>query len=179
MSPLEWQAGLAEFFDQGGRLLWVILAVSTLMWGLIAERYWFHWREARPARTRLLRAWRARDKAALGRGTYVRLLEQAVAEYRGLCLRRVEVIETLTNVLPLVGLLGTVSGMIKVFEVITIFGTGNTRGMAAGIAEALLTTMAGLVTALSGLYFVTNLQGRAARDARELRGDLIEGKEAS
>jgi len=104
----------------------------------------------------------------------MRALEQRVSEFRSLCTKRLEVIRTLTSVLPLVGLLGTVSGMIKVFQVITIFGTGNTRGMAAGIAEALLTTMAGLLTALSGLYFVSNLENRAERSERALRSSMIE-----
>jgi biopolymer transport protein ExbB len=72
----------------------------------------------------------------------------------------------LTQILPLLGLLGTVSGMIKVFEVIYAFGAGNARGMAAGISEALITTMAGLITALSGLFFAANLESRA-RHARE------------
>ena len=170
----DWQAGLAEFFDEGGRLLWAILALSILMWALIAERYLFYWRDVQVALEQSLAAWRPRaDEASLD-GSRMRALEQRVAEFRGLCMRRVEVIRTLTSVLPLVGLLGTVSGMIKVFQVITVFGTGNTRGMAAGIAEALLTTMAGLLTALSGLYFVTNLENRAERSERNLRARLID-----
>lgn len=70
------------------------------------------------------------------------------------------VLEALVQILPLLGLLGTVSGMIKVFEGLTLFGTGNVRAMAAGISEALITTLAGLVTALSGLYLIGYLKGR-------------------
>ena len=75
---------------------------------------------------------------------------------------------------PFLGLLGTVSGMIKVFDVITVFGTGNTRGMASGISEALVTTMAGLFTALSGLYFVSDLERRAEDVSRKLEQTLVE-----
>ena len=82
--------------------------------------------------------------------------------------------QALVAILPLLGLLGTVSGMIKVFDVITVFGTGNTRGMASGISEALVTTMAGLFTALSGLYFVSDLERRAERVSRELEQKLVE-----
>ena len=66
------------------------------------------------------------------------------------------------------------SGMIKVFDVITVFGTGNTRGMASGISEALVTTMAGLFTALTGLYFVSNLESRAEDMARKFEAELVE-----
>ena len=85
-------------------------------------------------------------------------------------------LNALTTILPLLGLLGTVSGMIKVFDVITVFGTGNTRGMASGISEALVTTMAGLFTALSGLYFVANLEHRAEEMARKFEAELFEGE---
>jgi len=174
MSLADLQAGLAEFFDNGGYLLWVILGLSALMWSLIAERYWFHWRELRNLLEASVAGWRDSPARGALAGMRMRALEQRVVEFRGLCLHGVELIRTLTSVLPLVGLLGTVSGMIKVFQVITVFGTGNTRGMAAGIAEALLTTMAGLLTALSGLYFVSNLETRVERGERSLRSRLIE-----
>ena len=51
-------------------------------------------------------------------------------------------------VAPLMGLLGTVTGMIKTFQSITLFGAGDPRMMAGGISEALVTTMLGLVTAI-------------------------------
>jgi len=88
--------------------------------------------------------------------------------------RNMLALQALVAILPLLGLLGTVSGMIKVFEVITIFGTGNTRGMAAGISEALVTTMAGLFTALSGLYFVSDLERRSEDIARRFETELVE-----
>jgi biopolymer transport protein ExbB len=86
-----------------------------------------------------------------------------------------QALQALTGILPLLGLLGTVSGMIKVFEVITVFGTGNTRGMASGISEALVTTMAGLFTALSGLYFVSDLENRSQNLALRFETELVEG----
>ena len=75
---------------------------------------------------------------------------------------------TLTEALPLLGLLGTVSGMIDTFDVMTLFGSGNLRGMAGGISSALFTTMAGLVAALSGLYFSANLESRARAEERRM-----------
>jgi biopolymer transport protein ExbB len=58
----------------------------------------------------------------------------------------------------MLGLLGTVAGMIQTFDVLAVFGTGNARGMAGGISIALITTMGGLLTSLSGIYFSTQLE---------------------
>ena len=70
-------------------------------------------------------------------------------------------IQALTGILPLLGLLGTVTGMISIFEVLNVFGTGNARGMAEGISRALLPTTAGLVTSIIGIYFSADLSRRA------------------
>ncbi|MCU7803632.1 MAG: MotA/TolQ/ExbB proton channel family protein [Candidatus Thiodiazotropha sp. (ex Lucinoma annulata)] len=69
---------------------------------------------------------------------------------------------SLVQILPLVGLLGTIEAMIDLFHVISRHGTGNIRGMAGGISQALITTMAGLVASLSGYYFSSDLQHRMA-----------------
>ena len=76
----------------------------------------------------------------------------------------------------MLGLLGTVDGMIQTFDVLTVFGTGNARGMAGGISIALITTMAGLLTALSGLYFSTELETRVAREV-DLMSDQLKRDE--
>ena len=72
-------------------------------------------------------------------------------------------IRTLVALCPLLGLLGTVTGMIEVFDVMAIAGSGNVRAMAAGVTRATIPTMAGMVAALSG--FLVSVQiDRFARD---------------
>ena len=73
-------------------------------------------------------------------------------------------IHTVTAVLPLLGLLGTVTGMIAIFDVLNVFGNGNTRGMADGISKALLPTTAGLVTSIIGIYFSADLDKRVKKN---------------
>ena len=63
------------------------------------------------------------------------------------------VIKMLIAICPMLGLLGTVTGMIQVFDVMALTGNSNARSMAAGISEATISTMAGMVIAISGLYF--------------------------
>jgi biopolymer transport protein ExbB len=57
-------------------------------------------------------------------------------------------VKVVSAVTPLMGLLGTVTGMIRTFQIITLFGTGDPKLMAGGISEALVTTMLGLVAAI-------------------------------
>jgi biopolymer transport protein ExbB len=157
---------VAALFGAGGSVLWLIAAGAVLMWLLILERYWFISRELRPLQHRYRAMWsnrrtldgEARERVKAG------LLRRFATE----ATRSIAVVQVLTSVLPLLGLLGTVSGMIRIFEVMTVFGTGNVRGIAGGISEALITTLAGLVTALSGLYFASHLRHRLTDECTRL-----------
>lgn len=75
--------------------------------------------------------------------------------------QEVGTIAMLAGIAPLLGLLGTVGGMIKTFTVIAEFGTGNAKALAGGISEALLTTQTGLVIAVPGLFMATFLARRS------------------
>ncbi len=83
--------------------------------------------------------------------------------------RHVRTILLLAGASPLLGLLGTVGGMITTFDVIAVFGTGNARAMAAGISEALITTQAGLVVAVPGLLMGAVLYRRAENTKERMR----------
>lgn len=145
-----------NFLDKGGPALWSILLLSLVLWLLILERYWFLSFEFPDLRQSVDCRWRPyrQQKSRFSRRLRESLLNE-IRERAGLYLRT---IGALTQALPLLGLLGTVSGMIQTFDVISVFGNGNARGLAGGISQALLTTMAGLVTALSGLYFGSDLK---------------------
>ena len=71
-------------------------------------------------------------------------------------------IKTLISLLPLLGLLGTVTGMVQVFEAMTYSG-GNARSMAAGVSAATIPTMSGMVATLSGVLANTFLSSRVAK----------------
>jgi biopolymer transport protein ExbB len=74
-------------------------------------------------------------------------LDQAVMEEADRLDRYMWLVRVVSTVAPLMGLLGTVTGMIKTFQAITLFGAGDPKMMAGGISEALVTTMLGLMTA--------------------------------
>ncbi len=87
--------------------------------------------------------------------------------------RNVALIKTLVALCPLFGLLGTVYGMILVFDVMAVAGTGNARAMAAGVSQATVPTMAGMVAALSGVWFATHLEVTASNETERLE-DLLQ-----
>jgi len=84
--------------------------------------------------------------------------------------RHIRTILILAGAAPLLGLLGTVNGMITTFDVISVFGTGNARAMAAGISEALFTTQAGLVVAVPGLLTGVILERRCENIKDRMQG---------
>ncbi len=77
--------------------------------------------------------------------------------------RGLSLLKVIAAVAPLMGLLGTVTGMIITFQAITLFGTGDPKLMAGGISQALVTTVLGLTVAIPTLLLHNLLQGRAAQ----------------
>jgi biopolymer transport protein ExbB len=72
-------------------------------------------------------------------------------------------IKVISVVAPLMGLLGTVTGMIKTFQAITLYGTGDPKLMAGGISQALVTTVLGLTVAIPTTLLYTVVSGRSKR----------------
>lgn len=163
-------ASLRGFFELGGPVLYGIFAVTMVMWTLIVERLWYLLgvlpQEMRNARL----VWA--NGLCDGSWTASSVRRLILSEVGLNAERNLRLIQTLMQVLPLLGLLGTVWGMVKVFETLTVFGTGNARLMASGVSQATIPTMAGLVAALSGLYFSVWLKERAKRKMEELGDEL-------
>jgi biopolymer transport protein ExbB len=148
--------------EEGGTVMWLILLASILLWTLIIERYLYLYLIHPRQLKQLIGKWHLRaDKQSW----FAQQIRQGfIAELSIELKRSLMSIKTITVVLPMLGLLGTVNGMIQTFDVMTVFGTGNVQGMAGGISVALITTMGGLLTALSGLYFSTHLEQRVGRE---------------
>ena len=159
---------LQGFFDAGGNVLWAIFAATVLMWGLIIERLWFLHRQYSTQANRVIQEWASRTD----HGTWhARSIRRQMISMLSLALgRHTRIVQALMALLPLLGLLGTVTGMIQVFNVMAFAGTTNSRLMAAGVSAATIPTMAGLVAALSGLWFAVYYRRRSRaliRDAEE------------
>jgi biopolymer transport protein ExbB len=158
------------FIELGGNVLWAIMAVLLMMWTLIIERFWYFFQVLPEKRQDILAEWQAReDNRSWHAG---RIKEEMVSRLSLEMKQNVRTIQTLIAVCPLLGLLGTVTGMVAVFDVMAFFGTGNARAMAAGVSQATIPTMAGMVAALSGLYFGSYLERKADIESERLE-DLL------
>ena len=160
-----------RFFEQGGPVFSIVLLTSFLLWIMILERYWyFHFIFPEKLQD-TVREWKNRDDHSSWYA--LRIREGLLADIAITLQKSLIPIQAMTAILPLLGLLGTVTGMIAIFDVMQVFSTGNTRGMASGISRALLPTIAGLVTALAGLYFSSDLE-RQVRTRAEQAKDLLQ-----
>jgi biopolymer transport protein ExbB len=161
---------IIDFFETGGPVFFVVLVTSCLLWALILERYWYSFMVFPQKLNEALNNWKRRTDHSSWYARRVRegLLADIVISSR----ENLVPIKAITTVLPLLGLLGTVTGMIAIFEVLKVFGTGNTQGMAAGISRALLPTIAGLVTALAGLFFSSDLDRRVKIQVEKAKDKL-------
>jgi biopolymer transport protein ExbB len=161
---------LNQFMQLGGSILWVILMVAMGLWSLIIERFLFFKARYPTLRTGYLKQWQDRHDKNSGHALFIRqaLISEALITMRS----GVSVIKILIALCPLLGLLGTVTGMIHVFDVMAVTGTGNARAMAAGVSKATIPTMAGMVIAIAGLYFSKLIEERVSDESHHL-ADLL------
>jgi len=111
-----------------------------------------------------------------GKGMW--LVKESIEEMGGreavILEKRIGILSTIANIAPLLGLLGTVSGMIKTFKVISVQGVGNPAPLAGGIAEALITTAAGLSVAIPTLVCYRILRDKAESLIFEMEENSIQ-----
>jgi len=105
----------------------------------------------------------AEDNKGLDGETLELKLEEAVLKERPAIESGLNLLKIISMVAPLLGLLGTVTGMIITFQAITIFGAGDPKSMAGGISGALVTTVLGLIVAIPTVLMHTLVYGRAKR----------------
>jgi biopolymer transport protein ExbB len=181
---------ILAYLGQGGVVMIPLIVCSFAMWALILDRLFFFARLERkdialhalvrildrdPASRCLVPADAAGPRAHLARHVLAhrtddcrvnkRIVDQCCMAMVPGFERYLAAIAVFAAVAPLFGLLGTVTGMITTFDVITLFGTGNAKAMAGGISEALVTTQSGLVVAIPG-FFMSALLFRRSHAAK-------------
>ena len=171
LNPFNAIRGVRDFLEMGGNVLFVIMIVNVILMGLIYERFSYFRRGFVQLHDETLSAWNARSDHKSW--TAHRIREQLISIAKIGAQKNMGSIKALVALSPLLGLVGTVTGMVEVFDVMAITGSGNARAMAAGISKATLPTMAGLVTAVAGIAFSTVLERHANRAVSELEDKLI------
>ncbi|MFK7914540.1 MAG: MotA/TolQ/ExbB proton channel family protein [Pseudomonadales bacterium] len=147
--------GLITFMELGGNVLWLIMALTFLMWALIFERMWYFQSEHKGLISSATDIWEDRVERRSWSAHQIR--ERIISESAERIMGSLPLIQTCVTLCPLLGLLGTVTGMISVFDAMATQG-GNARSMAAGVSQATIPTMAGMVASLSGLLGTTLLK---------------------
>lgn len=156
----------SDFMARGGNVLWLILTASIVLWVLIIERLWFYRREYPLLKKNNLALWAARaDKSSWFAEQRRR---QLISELDCSMLQNMKLIPGFIALMPMLGLMGTVTGMIQVFEVMAFMGSGNPRAMANGVSAATIPTMAGMIISLLAIPFSTWLDRRYRRELREV-----------
>ncbi len=161
---------IRDFLELGGGVLVIIAYVLCFLWVLIFERFIFYRGAHKNNVRQALAAWEARKERQSWQAHQIRdaLISRVAIEARN----SLPMITTLIALCPLLGLMGTVTGMIEVFDVMAVSGTGNARSMASGVSKATIPTMAGMVAALSGVFANTLLTRHADREVELLEDHL-------
>lgn len=169
-SPLAIINGLHAFLQTGGPVLAVIMAATFALWALIVERYWYFWTGHAAIADRACREWADRADHASWHAHQIRRALIGAVQLQAE--QNLGLIKGLVAVAPLLGLLGTVTGMVEVFDVMAVTGASNARLMAAGVAKATIPTMAGMVVSITGLFFSSLLNRRARREIQQITDNL-------
>tara|TARA_B100000927_G_C16474014_1_gene472638 strand:- start:2299 stop:2826 length:528 start_codon:yes stop_codon:yes gene_type:complete len=164
---------VATFINQGGYVLIVLFVVALYMWFLISERIFFYKFQFKPLIDKKYISFQ--KKKTDNRWLNGKLKKMFLDEINSMKLRNINQIKGLVALCPLLGLLGTVTGMIEVFDVMAFTGTGNPRAMASGVSKATLPTMTGLVISISGLFAITivekYLQSKSSKNIKVFEND--------
>ena len=152
---------IMAFMDLGGDVLWWIAALTFMMWILIIERIVYFRTEHVGVIEDATRTWEGRPERKSWSAHQVR--ERLISEASERITGTLPLIQTCVMLCPLLGLLGTVTGMIAVFDAMATAG-GNARSMASGVSQATIPTMAGMIASLSGLFAGTFLKQKIERE---------------
>ncbi|GGF68856.1 MotA/TolQ/ExbB proton channel family protein [Alteromonas lipolytica] len=168
---IEFLEAIRDFTETGGQVLLVIGLLIFVMWLLILERALYLLVSHKNLSKAAIAQWKAREDRSSWYAEQVRskVISSLTIKLNG----SIPVIQALVALCPLLGLMGTVTGMIEVFDVMAISGSGNARSMASGVSKATIPTMAGMVGALSGVFASSWLNRKVKTERAHLEEALI------
>jgi len=162
--------GVVHLVGDGGPFVGWIFASGVLLWAITFERWWYFARVLPAQAAEMQRQWQARADhnswcARQVRTAMISRLNQAMSA-------GFPVLQVLVPMSPLLGLIGTVTGMLEVFDSMALRGSADARSMASGVSAAMICTMTGLAVSITGLYPVQYFRSRATRET-ELLADKL------
>jgi biopolymer transport protein ExbB len=161
---------IRDFTETGGQVLLVIGLLIFVMWLLILERVLYIQVSHKALKKEVVLDWMARKDRTSWHAEQIR--QGHISRLNMKLTGSIPIIQALVALCPLLGLMGTVTGMIEVFDVMAISGGGNARSMASGVSKATIPTMAGMVGALSGVFASTWLMRTSKSERTHLEEAL-------
>jgi len=161
---------VAALVGSGGPAVLFIFLAGVLMWMLIVERFWFFRWHLPQLVDRQLSTWIARPEHRSWAAHQIRkaMISRLNAEMSA----NLPMLRVLVPLCPLIGLVGTVTGMLEVFDSMALLGSADARTMASGVSKAMNCTMTGLAVSVSGMYPVFQFQATIRRQT-ELLADAF------
>lgn len=147
---------IKRLIELGGPALVVLALLAFVLWSLLLNKLWFIWQHYPSYKKRCLNASNEIDF----------LLQRQLASH--VMVRSLSLIRIMIKICPLLGLLGTVLGMIEIFDVIAVTDQVNPKQLASGVAKAILPTMAAMVVAISAMLCFGYLQRWSVKQRRAL-----------
>ena len=165
-------SGFTGLFAAGG-VLWLLLLLAVVLWTHIVERYWYFFFVYPKAQEIALRRWKRYEKAELRAARRARA--QIVAGVFAETHRSVGFIQSLVTVMILLGLFGSVGGVMKVLDAAALGGSAGQQRIAGGILSAAVPLLAAGALVLVAIFFMRALNDRADRETRLLADRLRRG----
>ena len=148
----------------------IVARLTLIIFFLLVSKYFFLFYEKKYWYSKALLAF---ENDFPPSATNLSVVEKTfLSEYKRNSESNLKLLDGLIGMCPMLGLLGTVYGMIEVFEVLSFLGTGNPRAMSSGVAKATIPTMASMVITLFGLYFRQDLTYRI-QNSNTVLTDLV------
>ena len=158
---------LFDFFDRGGPVIFILFVVAIIMITLLVERLIFFTNDLKKLSDE--RVSEVKEFSLDNKWIRNKIKLKNISILNSQSSKNLLMIQGLIALCPLLGLLGTVTGMIEVFDIMAITGTGNARAMASGIARATLPTMTGLFISIVGLFLLTAIKSSIEKATLEVK----------
>ena len=172
LETLQWPiAAVQSLVEEGGPFVFCIYMAGVIMWGLVFERYWYFSRILPKDAKAAIDAWQRRTDHRSWCARQIRMAMVSRVNYE--MNQGILVMKVLVPLSPLLGLVGTVSGMLEVFDSMAIRGSADARAMASGVSMAMICTLSGLLVSITGLYPVHYFTSRIRRETELLADQLV------
>jgi biopolymer transport protein ExbB len=164
-------SAITDLIDGGGPFVGWILLSGVVMWTLVVERLWYFERLLPREVEDAMRVWNARDDRQSWCARQIR--RAMISRLNAGMNANLQLLRVLVPLAPLLGLIGTVAGMLEVFESMALRGSADARAMANGVSHAMICTLSGLAVSITGLYPVYHFGSRARRETEHV-ADMLE-----